>query len=107
MDSTDEEVVDMNNIDNVDFVIPGVQACEKDISAQENIFCRHQKKMKSFMPSHLPGRPKSFKSYLDGIFQTSGSMKEERLAIQKRSGKTMSRWKHDPFYFCRRQISPV
>ena len=93
MDSTDEEVVDMNNIDEIDlnaWSSRGVQACGKDISAQEDIFRRHHKKMKSFMPSHLPGRPKSFKSYLDGIFQTSGSMKEERLAIQKRCGKTMS-----------------
>lgn len=42
------------------------------------------------MPLHLPVRPKSFKSYLDGIFQTSGSIQGEGLAIQKRCGKTMS-----------------
>jgi len=73
-DSTDEEVIDMNDIDLNALPSQGVQACDKDVLTQETIFRRHHKKMKSFMPSHLPGRPKSFKSYLDGIFQTSGSM---------------------------------
>ena len=89
-DSTDEEVIDMSDIDLNALSSQGVQACDEDVSTQETIFRRHHKKMKSFMPSHLPGRPKSFKSYLDGIFQTSGSMQGERLAIQKRCGKTMS-----------------
>ena len=89
-DSTDEEVIDMNDIDSNALSSRGVQACDEDVLAQETIFHRHHKKMKSFMPSHLPGRPKSFKSCLDGIFQTSGFMQGERLAIQKRCGKTMS-----------------
>ena len=65
MDSIDEEVVDINNIDDIDLNAlssRGVQACDNDILAQEHIFRRHHKKMKSFMPSHWPGRPKSLKA---------------------------------------------
>ena len=66
IDNTDQEVIDTNNIDNIDLTSlssPGFQACDEDVSAQETIFRRHHKKLKYFIPSHLPGKPKSFKSY--------------------------------------------
>ena len=80
VDNTDQEVIDTNNIDNIDLTTlssQGVQACDEDISAQLTIFRRHHKKLKNFIPSHFPGKPNSFKSYLDRIFQTSGSMQGE------------------------------
>ena len=41
-------------------------------------------------PSDLPGKPKSFKEYLEGIFENSSSMRAERLAIQKRCKSTVN-----------------
>lgn len=66
-DSTDEEVIDTNDIAVNALSSQGVQVCDEDVSVQETLFRRHHKKMKSFMPSHLPGRPKSFTSYLDAV----------------------------------------
>lgn len=80
IDNTDQDVIDTNNIDNIDLTTlssQGIQTCDKDISAQVTIFRRHHKKLKNFIPSHFPGKPNSFKSYLDRIFQTSGSMQGE------------------------------
>lgn len=80
IDNTDQDVIDTNNIDNIDLTTlssQGVQACDKDISAQVTIFRRHHKKLKNFIPSHFPGKPNRFNSYLDRIFQTSGSMQGE------------------------------
>lgn len=63
-----------------------VKACDTDNSVQETLFLGHYKKIKCFLTSNLPGKQKSFKSYLDGIFQISSSMQGERLNIQKRCG---------------------
>ena len=84
IDNTDQEVIDTNNIDKIDLTTlssQGVRACDEDISAHETVFRRYHRKLKNFTPSHLPGRPNSFKSYLDRIFQTSGSMQGEQLAM--------------------------
>ena len=41
-------------------------------------------------PSDLPGKPKTFKEYLGGMFENSKSMHAERLNIQKRCKSTVN-----------------
>ena len=76
--------------DEIDIELQDVKACDGDDLTQHNLFLRHNKKIKFFLPSNLPGKPKSFKSYLDEIFQIHGPMQGERLNIQKRCGSTTS-----------------
>ena len=65
---------------------------DDDDSVKNTFFHRHRKNVKNLMPSQLPGKPKSFKTYLDEIFLANETLNPERLKIQKRGAavKTLS-----------------
>ena len=66
----------------------------RDDVEKEALFQRFHKKVNHLLQSNLPGKPKSFKEYLEAIFENSNSMDMERMTIQKRSKSTAS------FYDC-------
>lgn len=48
--------------------------------------------MKSLLPKHLPGSPKSFHDYLSRVFKVPNSNNERRIDVHSHSGNTI---KHD------------
>ena len=90
VDEDDENVPRVDDTDLHDWASQNDAFSGNDVSVKENFFRRHRKKVKNLMPSHLPGTPKSFKSYLDGIFQAKETLHPERLSIHKRCGSTAS-----------------
>ena len=58
----------------------------------KRFFERHHKKLKSLLPKHLPGSPKSFHDYLSRLFKVPNSHNERRIELHSHSGDTI---KHD------------
>ena len=61
---------------------------EQESSSNNAIFCKYHKKINDLLPSHLPGRPTSFQSYLRSVFPDPSSFNVERQHIHSLSGST-------------------
>ena len=62
---------------------------EDEEDSPERFFKRHHKKMKSLLPKHLPGSPKSFGDYLTRVFKVPNSHNERRIDVHSHSGNTV------------------
>ena len=64
---------------------------EDEGDSPERFFKRHHKKMKSLLPKHLPGSPKSFHDYLSRVLKVPNSHNERRIDVYSHSGDTVKR----------------
>ena len=62
--------------------------CISEVHTQDSLFCRFHRKLNALMPFHLPGKPKRFQEYLNGIFEGNDCMEVERLDILRRCSST-------------------
>ena len=89
--------VDNNSVEGEDSLsmedslsIESLDNSQSNKATQEALFQRFHKKVSRLTPSDLPGKPKTFKEYLEGMFENSKSMHAERLNIQKRCKSTVN-----------------
>ena len=61
--------------------------CDQEFRPQE-LYQRFHRNLNKLLSSHLPGKPKSFKEYLNVIFERKNCMNEKRLEILRRCSGT-------------------
>ena len=61
---------------------------EEELCATDDIYHKYYKKINNFLLCHLPGRPKSFKSYLKSVFPDPSVFNVERHIIHSSSADT-------------------
>lgn len=85
-DSSDHSASEMSSESIADEIEASVGGNKEDFC--DNLYQKYHRRLDHLLPSHLPGRPKSFEAYLQSVYPQLSKFDVERANIQSSAGST-------------------